>query len=656
MCGIAAIFNWGEDREVLLKIKEMTDIVRHRGPDDEGFAMLSNKPEEIEFLGGKDAPQKCLSSGLSYAPKKNSSRDSLNNSYGVLGHRRLSILDLTPAGHQPMCSEDGRYVIIHNGEIYNYLELRRKLEEVNFRFVSHSDTEVILYSYMAWGKNCLNRFNGMFALLIFDRLDKKVFAARDRFGVKPIYYWYSPKGFLAFASEIKQFTVLPGWRAVLNGRRAYDFLNLELSDHTNETFFDGVYQLRGGEYIEATLESLKHDIPVERWYEPAPRPFSGDLREASRYLRGLLTESVSLRLRADVPIANSLSGGLDSSSITCLANGLMRRERPQMSQESFSIYPAIESYDQREFIDEIVKKTNIKPHSAHPPFDELFGNLDFLTWHQDEPFLSSSIYAEWHLYKLAKDKGFRVILDGHGGDELLAGYYGFLKPYFMELFRKRRYLALLSEIAAVRRLHKLSNIALLLRRPDRKKSASPPWLNTRLLGMDGFNAGAASRWDAGTINALSLSQLIFTTMPSQLHWTDRNSMAHSVESRAPFMDYRVAEFLLGLPGEYKLSKGVRKKVLREAMEGVLPEKVRLRADKIGFVAPEQIWVQKRCPVIFQEAVGKAVEQSNGILKPEVIPMADRIIEGKKPFSFFVWRLISFGKWMERFGVDTERPR
>ncbi len=225
----------------------MTDCVRHRGPDDEGYVFFSHDDGEYRpcCIAGEETPAAVKSAGLPYTPSSSTIRV-LRESSIAMGHRRLSIIDLSPAGHQPMCYGDSRYWIVYNGEIYNYLVLKKELEQLGYTFLSHSDTEVILASYAQWGKGCLHKFNGMWAFVIFDSRTGTLFAARDRFGIKPLYYWYSPAGFLAFGSEIKQFTVLPDWEPVVNGQKAYEFLNFGLSDHTEETFFKGVYQIPGG--------------------------------------------------------------------------------------------------------------------------------------------------------------------------------------------------------------------------------------------------------------------------------------------------------------------------------------------------------------------------------------------------------------------------
>ena len=411
MCGIAGIFSFCEDSNVLRKIEEMTDIVRHRGPDDEGFVFFSGLEASPEFRGGKDTPDDCYSSGFFYLPR-NIFNGSINpKAFAALGHRRLSILDLSPAGHQPMSTGDGRYVIVFNGEIYNYLELRSELEELGCSFVSNGDTEVILHAYKHWGKDCLHRFNGMFAFILFDRFNCKVFAARDRYGVKPLYYWYSPEGFLAFASEIKQFTMLPGWRPLLNGQRAYDFLTWGLSDHTGETLFERVYQFRGGEYLETKIDEISKGLPLQTWYTFETTEIDATFEESVDYFRHLLTDSVRLRLRSDVPVGYSLSGGLDSSSLVCIADRFIHQSNPNNLQRTFFAGVDVKELDESEFADEVVTRTNAQMQKKYPTGDELLRDLETVLWHQDEPFRTTSVYAEWCVYRLMAEHGITVSIE-----------------------------------------------------------------------------------------------------------------------------------------------------------------------------------------------------------------------------------------------------
>ena len=669
MCGIGAIYS----PRTPLKAETlcaMQAAVRHRGPDDEGTVCFSRGSAAAVVCGGPDTPAPIYSAAFPYAPAGDSAIP--GDTYLALIHRRLSILDLTPTGHQPMCSVDGECWITYNGEIYNYVELREELKTLGHTFLSQSDTEVILAAYRVWGRKCLARFNGMFAFVLFDRAQRRLFAARDRFGVKPLYYWVSPEGFVALASEIKQFAALPSWHPRVNGQRAYDFLNWALLDHTDETMFKGVYQLRGGEALDIDLavNALSTGpggrLDTFEWYQLRPRPFSGTIADAAQELRHLVSDSVLLRLRADVPVGSCLSGGLDSSSIVCTMNELLREQDANAHQKTFSACAAVARFDERSFIEEVVRHAAVDAHYVYPPLESLFTHLDRITLHQDEPFGSTSIFAQWHVFGLAAAEKVKVMLDGQGADEQLAGYHNYFAPRFGNLLRALEWTTLWQEMRATQRLHGYSTIwgvkqALnnvlpeALRQPLRrlagKAGTVAPWL-----GFDKLNAHPRDPFlDAGTakapsVRAMSLSQLRATSLPMLLHWEDRDSMAHSIEARVPFLDYRLVEFTLGLPDEFKIHDGVTKRVLREAMRGVLPERVRNRMDKLGFVTPEEVWLREGSPDGFRRALRAAVDASAGILNQKVFAVFEDIVAGRRPFDFMVWRWISFGNWMKVFGV------
>jgi len=567
-----------------------------------------------------------------------------------------------------MCTSDRRFWIVYNGEIYNYLELRAELELLGHSFSSQSDTEVILAAYREWGERCLVRFNGMFAFLLLDRAQQKILAARDRFGVKPLYYWISPDGLLAFASEIKQFTNLPGWRARINGQRAYEFLNWSLLDHTGETLFAGVRQLRGGEYIHCSLENLMAGPPINRWYRLEPCSLQKDMKASADEFCGLFTDAVRLRLRADVSVGSCLSGGLDSSSIVCVANHVLRLRGMASQQNTFSACAKVKKYDEREYIDIVVGHTGANPHYVYPDVKELFDSVDAITWHQDEPFASTSIYAQWQVFRLAASNSVRVMLDGQGADEQLAGYHNFFAPHFGNLLRNCQWARLWQEMQEAKDLHHYSMLwgwkqtldhvlPELLRQPLRrligKPSKATPWLDMEKLTArpcDPFLESGAAK--SRSVQALSRAQLTATSLPMLLHWEDRNSMAHSVEARVPFLDYRLVEFILGLPDDYKIASGVTKRVLREAMRGILPEGIRTRADKMGFVTPEELWMREQEPELFRNALRDAVELSGGIVREGVLLGLDEMIAGARPFSFLPWRLINFGTWIRVHGVQV----
>jgi asparagine synthase (glutamine-hydrolysing) len=612
------------------RVAAMNDLVAHRGPD--GVGVFAEGPV-------------------------------------VLGHRRLAIVDLSAAGAQPM-HRDERYVIVFNGEVYNHVELRAELEAHGHRFGSHTDTEVILAAYVQWGEGCLDRFNGMWAFLIYDRQARTLLIARDRFGIKPLYYWVAPDGGVAFASEIKQFTSLPGWRARLNSQRTYDFLNWGVIDHTDETLFAGVFQLRGGEKAMLRMEDRPEPgqrIRAQRWYSlpegESDLPYAG----ATSRVRELLGDSVRLHLRADVPVGSCLSGGLDSSSIVCLMHEQLHAVGAHERQNTFSACAREPRYDERPHMETVIHATGAKAHFTYPSLDDLFRLLDKMVWHQDEPFGSSSAFAQWQVFGLAASHGVKVMLDGQGADEQLAGYLSFRSVWIADLLRRGRALSALHELRASMRNPGVrvddvlrSAVSLLvpgrfrdgLRQRFGRIRVRPAWLNDATLQFAVRNPYATPGGSLPTtVNETSRLQVLAASLPMLLHFEDRNSMAHSVEARVPFLDYRLVELIVTMPAGHKIRDGWTKRVLRDAMRGVLPEAIRLRSDKLGFETPEEIWLRTHVGE-FRDALDRAIDDSRGVLRrDEALAELTSIADGERAFTFLPWRLICFGAWMRVFSVD-----
>lgn len=670
MCGIAGFFS--SSAVPAAAVVAMSDQVRHRGPDDEGFLLFKSPGSMPVVCGGRDTPPDAYHTSLAYAPARQVEACLDMPVTLAFAHRRLAIVDLTPLGHQPMCTPDHRFWIVYNGEIYNHVELRIELAELGHRFCSHSDTEVILAAYVQWGAKCLDRFNGMWAFAIYDAHSNELFLARDRFGIKPLYYWVAPDGTFHFASEIKQFTVLPGWSACINPQRAYDFIVWGLTDHTDETLFSRVHQIRPGHSM--TLDgpgfSASSDgrLPTTEWYQLRSEHFKGTFNDAAAAFKERFTDVVNVHLRADVAVGSCLSGGLDSSSIVCVANRLLNAQGAPQRQKSFSACSHEKQFDEREWIEEVVRATGVEAHFVYPGFKDLFDDLAAITWHQDEPLASTSIYAQWSVFRLAAKQGVKVILDGQGADELLAGYHSYFGPRFADLLRSGRWLDLWREIRDTKRIHGYSaldaamgmadvllpnTIRQRLRAMAGRTFANPSWLNLKRLGAAAIDPLVSSSDSASSIDGMSRAQLTATSLQMLLHWEDRDSMAHSVESRVPFLDYRLVEFVLGLPDEFKLSDGMTKRVQRAGMSGTLPDRIRDRVDKLGFATPEEVWIQHHASDEFRSRMRRAIQASEGILGSECLDVLEDMIAGRRRFSFLAWRLISFGQWMETFRVKLK---
>jgi asparagine synthase (glutamine-hydrolysing) len=619
MCGISGIIKKDKSFAAEEEIQRLTDIISHRGPDDEGH-----------FVEKQVA----------------------------LGHRRLAILDLSKDGHQPMFYQD-RYVIVYNGEVYNYLELKEELQAAGYVFKSKTDTEVILAAYDKWGEECVNRFNGMWAFAIYDQFKNVVFCSRDRFGVKPFYYYQSKQNF-AFGSEIKVFTGLVDWEPVLNIPKAIDFLEQGIFDHTDETFFQGVKQLKGGHNLVYDLEA--NTFAIRMWYDLPNRvkPFSGNFNKAKKEFKELFDSSVQLRLRSDVKVGSCLSGGLDSTAIVCTVNQQLSCNGKEKIQETVSACYQNSKFDEQVYINEVVSKTNVKSHKVFPTFDTLFETLEKIVWHQDEPFSSTSIFAQWHVFKEAKSNDLIVMLDGQGADEILAGYGHFYDSYFTSLLRQGKVKTLVTELKAYKRLYKHSNRKLVqffvkgffpksavkkLQNIYFKKPLNVIQEKVRENHTQYFQGTSAQ-----SIKEAALDQTLYSNLPMLLHYEDRNSMAHSIESRVPFLDYRLVEFSLGLPEKFIINKAVTKFIVREALADTIPAKIKGRYDKIGFITPETEWFKSNASFI-RNKLTEALEALSGMVNgPVILAYYDKNAANGMEYGSLISRLLIFHIWMKKFHV------
>jgi asparagine synthase (glutamine-hydrolysing) len=665
MCGIAGFV--ARRGLSLSDLKRMTDAARHRGPDDEGYVCFSGDGDHLGTYGGSDTPPSTYTADIPYAPSVAlAARDDLAIGVG-LAHRRLSILDLSPSGHQPMCSMNRMVWLTYNGEVYNYVELRDELSAAGQVFATASDTEVIIAAYRQWGIEFLHRLNGMWALAIYDRRSRELILARDRFGIKPLYYRRLSGGGIAFASEIKQLIQLPKWRAKSNSHRVHDFLVHGISDHTSETMFDAVQQLLPGHFARISSGEDRPEFETVQWYRQQMRKFSGNAADAADAFRGLFHDSIRLQLRSDVPVGTCLSGGLDSSSIVCVVNEILRKSNSGSTQSTFSACAKVAQYDERKWIEKVVASTGVDAHYVYPDSAELFALLAEISYHQDEPFNSTSIFAQWCVFGAAARAGVKVMLDGQGGDETLAGYHVYFGAYLASLLIRGNLSAFLREARALRDLHGYgpSRIMRLLMpflmpsallQPVKKVSgyahSRPAWLDASSIPDSASDPFRQERIRSAT--DLSQAQLERTNLPMLLHWEDRNSMAHSVEARVPFLDHRLVEFALGLPDDFKISGGTTKRVLRSAMEGVLPAEVQQRNDKLGFVTPEEHWVRFSATSQMRALASDAASKLCGLIRrQEFEQMVDRIVSGKTRYSAYMWRVISLAQWKEQFNVAFE---
>lgn len=660
MCGISAIIS--AKPFSVTQVKGMTDIIRHRGPDDEGFVCFDNSGKDYVF-GGKDTPKEVYSHSIKYLPNIQE-RDCPDFKVG-LGHRRLSIIDLSPLGHQPMCDSTGRYWIVFNGEIYNYLEIKSELISEGIKFVSESDTEVILESYKKWGVECQNMFNGMWSFIIYDKLTQNIFASRDRFGIKPLYYWQSPLGGLYFASEIKQFTVCQGWNPTVNMIRAIDYLYFSVTDHTEETLFKNVYSIPPGNYCFLKLENLlknqtSNKLSLVQWYNPETTQFNGSFAEAKSEFLRKFKDSIHLHLRSDVTVGSALSGGLDSSSIVCYINSILKDQNIKEMQKTFSSCALDKRFDEKEWMDEVVKHTEIDAHFIYPKGEDIFDLSEKILWHMDEPYQSQSIFLSYHVFEAAKNKNVKVLLNGQGADEYLSGYGSYRILRHSNMLKEFKLKKVYSETKSIGYIIKLllyafSSTVI----PFLSKRISVSFFKNRKIfnivpsDLNYVHPYITNKYNASSHNEISNYQLFKDPLQRYLRWEDRNSMAHSVESRVPFLDYRLVEYCQSLPLEFLDGAGMSKRILVESMKNILPEKIRNRKDKVGYISSEELWFTDTCKNEFKKLLDNVVGYSDGIINVQEAQKYFNKVQNKElPFDYTYWRIINFCLWMKVFNVKS----
>ncbi|MGD0466148.1 MAG: asparagine synthase (glutamine-hydrolyzing) [Gammaproteobacteria bacterium] len=501
----------------------------------------------------------------------------------IIAHRRLAIVDLSIDGHQPMSSDDGRYWVTYNGEIYNYLEIRKELEKLGHHFRTKTDTEVLLKSYLEWGEDCLNNFNGMFAFVIWDDKEKQVFAARDRFGVKPFYLYQQGKK-IAFASEIKQFKHLPDWVGILNKEMGDEYLHTGYCDHKKETLYNNVLQLLSGKYL--TFNAINNSIKFVRWYDLKSRICSKNIsdEEAISTFKSLFIDAIRLRLRSDVSVGACLSGGLDSSSIVSMIREI---QGPTKEIYTFSsVFPGHKE-DESTYIDELALRKNLTSNKNYSSLDECLIKISEILFHQDLPFSGTSVFAQWKTFENAKNVGITVLLDGQGADESLLGYPGMLNGIIFYYLKKLDFLNLFKFVKWQTKYNNQVPKTTFLLGLQQKF----PQVYIALLKVFKKNPCEDKISVGSSLTDICLQHFL-NNLQTLLRYEDRNSMAFSRESRLPFLDYRLVEFIFSLPINKRFRNTKTKWILREAMKGLNTDSVLNRRDKIGFATPENDWLMQ----------------------------------------------------------------
>jgi asparagine synthase (glutamine-hydrolysing) len=589
MCGIIGqyCFKGQPDKEL---IKNMSKILTHRGPDTDGTYF--------------------------------------NNTVG-LAHRRLGIIDLSISARQPMFNEDHTIVVTYNGEIYNHPSLRDILIEKGHIFKSNADTEIIVHAYEEWGLNCLTKFNGMWAFALWDNKKKVLFCARDRFGIKPFYYTFIDNTIL-FASEIKALLAHPNIGISQNELMVEAFLSSGILDHTHETMFNKIYQIPPSNGLIINTHGMKQFRYCDLEINPNITSIISDDNVASNVIH-LFKKSIKSHLRSDVPIGTCLSGGIDSSTIAKLVN------IDHSMQNTFSAqFTNDDKFDESKYIKLVTENTSIQPFFVEPRPNELLKDIEHLVYTQDEPFGSLSIYAQYCVMKLAHGK-VKVLLDGQGADELFGGYLAYQKTYIIELIKRKKLLLAAKEIMGSVRHHSDFYIYAVKQVFERNKRKNL------------FTTYIKSHRYKGKFDHILHNELFTTNLPEILHFEDRNSMAFSIEARVPYLDTEFTNYIASLPYDQKIRNGVTKFALRNAIKGVIPEEIRMRMDKMGFVTPEESWMKYELKDYITDILYSSSFKNRRYWNSDkVIEDYQKFIDGKTTYTHEIWRIVCTELWLRKF--------
>ena len=608
-------------------------LLAHRGPDDEGFVVASN--DGYLYAKGDDT--------IDHFANLPHLRD-LPPTLLVMGNRRLKILDLSWHGHQPMSSRDSRYTIVFNGEIYNYRELKKELMREGHQFESSCDTEVLLAAFAQWKLEAFDKLNGMWALAIYDKREKELTLCRDRFGIKPLYYTLHD-GTITFASEVKTLLHLLG-RHEFNEQQAIEYLVFSTSDHEPETLFSGVKQVLPGHLLTIKDGKAEH----KKWWEFSPSDKNKlSYQEAQEKLYELFSNAIDLRLRSDVPVGVALSGGLDSTSIAC---EMAHKEQTTDRFHAFSAVYDEKDFSERKYIEETIRKTNFKPHWIVPKAGDIEAAFDDVLYYQEFPFRSISIVMQALVMNEVKQNSPTVVLlEGQGSDEVFGGYTNQMLTYCTELVRSFSPFKALNEGLALIgngsvSLHQV--LRALIKLPIRsalginERYVSRPYLSKSVLEPK------AEPLSDNLFLAELFSTLTYRAMPEYLRYSDRNSMAYSLESRLPYLDFELVQWAFTLPNDFKIRNGVGKMILRDAMRKRIPPVIAERRDKMGFITPQRKWQRESLlPWMARHLTKDNLSERFSFLDGKE---AAKLVEAYKAGTFddmgTVWRLFCLSAWHE----------
>lgn len=578
MCGITAIISKNKKKVDSGLLSSMSDCLSHRGPDGNGIYAVGS-------VG--------------------------------LAHQRLAIYDVSEAASQPM--ERHSLVCSFNGAIYNFIEIRDVLEQQGYTFSSISDTEVLLAAYDHYGPDCFSMFNGQWAIVIYDKAENSIIIARDRYGIKPLYY-YETQEYLFISSEIKGFFVIPGFKADVNKRQALAFLKHGMHDFNSETFFKNIYSFDRATYVNINVETQYRDV-VE-YYSIGSK--AHDYSDPMHSYRSLLLESVRLRQRTDVPYAFTLSGGLDSSSIVACAV----EKEDNVTTYSISYDESLKT-SETAYIDAVKSKLKVANSKLNPDYNTLMSELDACLYHQEQPFDGLGVLAQYYIYKNMSQDGFKVSLGGQGADELLAGY----NKFYLGLWKSSGFVSKMKLIIQFIRLYGFNRTEFINQFRAFKKKQSKKQDNYIKIKDSLFNYSEAN----DSIQNISHNLLSKMGIASLLRYEDRNAMAHGIESRLPFLDFRLVDYTYKLDDQFKIKEGVKKYVLRESMRDLLPEIVVNRIDKLGYYVPEGKEKQKKHMLSYIISHQDTIDQYI-----DIASLNESLTYRQ------LWRIFIFHKWLNKF--------